>query len=682
MKQQKIKIGATQINNGFSGQFYLPYSIGLLYAFVLHNSENPKRFSFNSIIYKRKLLNECFEHLKDRDVVLFSTYVWNEKISLAIAEKLKKFDKNKFIIFGGPSVPDNKFGKAEEFIRKYPFIDVLSHQEGERTILKLLDEFPNNNLEDTPNISFIGKKGEFRNNPNLPRLKDFDKVPSPYLTGIFDELIKENPEEKWLASWETNRGCPFSCTYCDWGSATNSKVSRMHLDRVYAELDWFSKNKVEFIFCCDANFGMLPRDYDIALKAAENKKKYGYPHVLSVQNTKNARERAYKVQKLLADSGLSKGVTLAMQSVDPHTLKSIKRDNISTEDYEELQKRFTNDGIATYTEFILALPGDTYSTFADGVSNVIQSGQHNRIQFNNLSILPNAEMAEPQNIKNDKIITVSCPIVNVHGSLDETPEDNINESQQLVISTKSLPFNDWKKTRVYASISEFLYFNKITQIPLLVINELEKIKFRDLFEHFSNCGEDLKTLKSINYNFEQHAVQISKGKSEFLYKEGFLDIYWPPGEFEYIKLVADKKLDQFYLEFKEHFLKFCKSEKTQRIFSESVELNKKMMRLPWSEDDEILNLSFNIIESYKDILKLNKPNIIPKKNKVKIIRTDMKFNDIQHWMREVIWYGHRSGKYLCNIEKIENNTIDDKEKSLNETAKGENAGRLLGPYIV
>ena len=158
MKQQKIKIGATQINNGFSGQFYLPYSIGLLYAFILHNSKNPKKFSFNSIIYKRKLLNECFEHLKDRDVVLFSTYVWNEKISLAIAEKLKKFDKNKFIIFGGPSVPDNKFGKAEEFIRKYPFIDVLSHQEGERTILKLLEEFPNNNFEDTPNISYIGKK--------------------------------------------------------------------------------------------------------------------------------------------------------------------------------------------------------------------------------------------------------------------------------------------------------------------------------------------------------------------------------------------------------------------------------------------------------------------------------------------------------------------------------------------
>ena len=86
---------------------------------------------------------------------------------------------------------------------------------------------------------------------------------------------------------------------------------------------------------------MLPRDFEIAQRAAENKKKYGYPHVLSVQNTKNARDRAYKVQKLLAETGLSKGVTLAMQSVDPHTLKSIKRDNISIEDYSELQKTFS-----------------------------------------------------------------------------------------------------------------------------------------------------------------------------------------------------------------------------------------------------------------------------------------------------------------------------------------------------
>ena len=370
---KKIKIGSTQINNGFAGQYYLPYSIGILQAYFIHNSKKRENFKFLPTIYKREPLNECVKKLLDCDIVLFSSYVWNEKISLKIAEELKKIDPNKLIIFGGPSVPDNIDNKTEEFLTNNKFIDICVHQEGERTNTMLIENFPSKKYDDIPNISYI-KNNKFFNNKNIPRLKTFEKAPSPYLCGVFDQLIKDNPKERWLASWETNRGCPFSCAYCDWGSATNSKVSRMELDRVFQEMDWFSKNKIEFIFV-DANFGMLPRDYDIALKAVENKKKYGYPHVLSVQNAKNARERAYKVQKLLADNGLSKGVTLAMQSVDNHTLKEIKRDNISIADYQELQKRFTKDGIPTYTEFILALPGDTYESFAKGVSDVIQAGQ-------------------------------------------------------------------------------------------------------------------------------------------------------------------------------------------------------------------------------------------------------------------------------------------------------------------
>lgn len=670
--KNKIKVGATQINNGFSGQYYLPYSIGLLYAFVKKNSSDPERFDFNSIIYKRKLLDDCFEHLKDRNVVLFSTYVWNENISLEIAKKLKKYDKTKFIIFGGPSVPDNKFGKAEAYLKKNNFIDILVHQEGERTILKLLDEYPNNKLFETPNISYFENK-KYKNIPNLPRLKDFEKVPSPYLTGIFDDLIRENPKEKWLASWETNRGCPFSCTYCDWGSATNSKVARMHLDRVFAELDWFSKNKVEFIFCCDANFGMLPRDYDIALKAAENKKKYGYPHVLSVQNTKNARERAYKVQKLLADTGLSKGVTLAMQSIDMHTLKNIKRDNISIEDYQELQKRFTKDNIPTYTEFILGLPGDTYDSFAKGVSDVIDSGQHNRIQYNNLSILPNAEMADPDYLKNNKIRIVEGPIVNIHGSLDESPQDGIHERQQLVISTNTLSFKDWKKTRIYASISELIYFNKLLQIPLLVLNKIEKIEFQALFEYFMNSPKKYKVLHRINKNFDDHATQISKGKSEFLYKDGLLDIYWPPGEYEYINLVLNDQLDNFYREIDEYFSELCTSKFNKLIFKQSLELNQKMMRLPHNTENIKFEDKYNIFDSYQSILKLGDFNFSESQPKfLKIINNDLKFKNINDWLKNVIWYGHRSGKYLC---KVETDKTRNKEKDIIDK------GQLYGPYI-
>ena len=670
MTNSKITVGGVQINNGFSGQFYLPYSIGLLYAYTLHNTKKKDKFKFNDIIYKRLNLDECLNNLKDCDVVLFSTYVWNERISLEIAKNLKKKDSTKYIVFGGPSVPDNKYGNAEKFLRDNPFIDVAIHQEGERSIHKILEEFPNNNLKDTPNISFIDDKGKYNSNSILPRLRDFDNCPSPYLVGIFDDLIKKNPNEKWLASWETNRGCPFSCTYCDWGSATNSKVSRMHLDRVFAELDWFSKHKVEFIFCCDANFGMLPRDYDIVMKAIENKKKWGYPHVLSVQNTKNARERAYKVQKLLADSGLSKGVTLAMQSVDPHTLKTIKRDNISTEDYQELQKRFTKDGIPTYTEFILGLPGDTYQSFASGVSDVIESGQHNRIQFNNLSILPNAEMADPKNIEKDKIETVETPIVNVHGSLDETPLDGIHEKQKLVISTSSMNTDQWKLTRVYASTSEFLYFNKLLQIPFLFLNVEKKIKFKDLFEKFINKGKNFPCLNKIVNNFFKHSDNITKGGSEFIFKEGFLDIYWPPGEFEYINLVISKTLDAFYKEAEKLYSEYLDNEEDKYILSECFKVNRSMLRVFGEKDDETIDLKYNILEYYNSIIQLEKTELKLSASKIIVIKSDIKYHDIQQWMREVIWYGHRSGKYLCKVKNF------DKDEQVSKSQTD-----YVGPYI-
>ena len=157
----KVKVGSTQINNGFAGQYYLPYSIGILQAYVLHNSKKKERYDFISTIYKRELLNDCVKKLKDCQIILLSTYVWNENISLAIAKEIKKIDPDKFIIFGGPSVPDNIDNRTEKFLRKNFFIDVCIHQEGERTVLQLLDNYPNNNFESIPNISYLDENRKF-----------------------------------------------------------------------------------------------------------------------------------------------------------------------------------------------------------------------------------------------------------------------------------------------------------------------------------------------------------------------------------------------------------------------------------------------------------------------------------------------------------------------------------------
>src|SRR5258708_2188119 len=133
-----LKIGLVQINNSFSGQNYLPYSIALLQTYVQKFSPTPERYDFLTPLYKRVRIADAVEQLKDADIVGFSTYVWNGRISLEIARRLKKIKPGIVILFGGPHVPD----QPEAFIRANPQIDLAVHNEGEITFLKLLDSYP------------------------------------------------------------------------------------------------------------------------------------------------------------------------------------------------------------------------------------------------------------------------------------------------------------------------------------------------------------------------------------------------------------------------------------------------------------------------------------------------------------------------------------------------------------
>ena len=204
---------------------------------------------------------------------------------------------------------------------------------------------------------------------------------------------------------------------------------------------------------------------------------------MSVQNTKNATEK-YITQKILADSGLNKGVTLSMQYLDQNTLINIKRDNISLNTYEDLQTRFTNEGVPTYSDLILGLPGESYNSFTDGVSRLIENGQHNRIQFNNLSILPNSEMGDPNYQKKFQMETVDTNILNMHGAYSQD-DFGVPEKQKLVVSTSSMPKQEWVKVRAFW-MTAFLHFNKIMQIPIIIFNHLTGESYNNIFEYFNS----------------------------------------------------------------------------------------------------------------------------------------------------------------------------------------------------
>jgi radical SAM superfamily enzyme YgiQ (UPF0313 family) len=640
----RTKVGLLQINNSFSGQNYLPLSVGMLQAYAQKNLRRVEDFEFQLPIYNRVPVQHAVEHLLGADVVFVSTYVWNIRISVEIARALKRRRPEVVIVFGGPQVPE----RDPDFLIKHPFIDLACHGEGEQVGLAVLENFAARTWASVPSISYLDQRGQVVRTPMAPRVKDLAQFPSPYLENVFGPLMAAHPDEQWIALWETNRGCPFSCTFCDWGSATASKVNQFDMQRLQREAEWFAARRIEFVFCCDANFGILPRDLDIAAFVADVKVRSGYPRALSVQATKNATERAYATQKILADAGLNKGVDIALQSVDPVTLRSIKRDNISTTTYQELQRRFTRDKIETYTDLILGLPGETYGSFASAVSTIIDSGQHNRIQFNNLSILPNAEMGDPEYQRKYGMQTITTKVVNIHGSLDD--EEEVYEQQELVVATTSMPRADWVRTRVFCWTAALLYFDKVFQIPLTVAHEHSDASYRELFELFSE-GEldDYPVLEQVRGAFVAKARDIQGGGPEYVQSKEWLNIWWPADEYLLIELVVESRLDAFYAEAERLLARFLAGRGhvlPPELLHESAVLNRSLIKLPFQVEDLELRLSYNIWQFYQSVLRGERIPIEARPTTYHVDRTTQQWSDWDVWCREVIWWGNKKGAYL------------------------------------
>ena len=642
--REPIGVGLVQINNSFSGQNYLPYSVAMLQAYAQRHAANQDRFRFLPPLYKRVAISSAVDHLLAANIVGFSTYVWNAQISLEIARRLKLRRPDILIVFGGPHVPDH----AEQLLRDNPFIDLAVHNEGEIAFLRILESFPSRDWSSFDGVSYIGPDGYVRTAGGA-RIRDLDEIPSPFLEGVFDPLIARNPEETWIGLWETNRGCPFKCTFCDWGSATANKVNQFGLERIKAEVQWFARHKIDFVFCCDANFGILKRDLEIAEYVAEVKRSTGFPKALSVQNTKNATERAYATQKMLSDSGLNKGVTLSMQSIDADTLRAVKRDNISLKTYFELQRRFARDRVETYSDMILGLPGETYDSFVNGIATLIENGQHNRIQFNNLSILPNAEMGDPDYQRRFGMKTVRSEIINIHGQRVAIGDD-VPEMQDLVVATASMPAEDWVRTRATCWMVNLLYFDKLLQIPLVLACKKLNVGYREIFEAFMKVdAAAYPLLGEIRDFFLREGRAIQQGGAEYMYSEEWLGIYWPHDEYIFIKMTAEGRFADFYRE-ADGLLNEIAARRAPEadieLLAEAVRVNYLLVNQPFAGDDLAVETASNLLEFYQAVRNSEDVPLRRKPSTIRINRRGQSRDDFQTWCREIVWWGNKKGAYL------------------------------------
>ena len=128
-------------------------------------------------------------------------------------------------------------------------------------------------------------------------------------------------------SFETNRGCPYACTFCDWGATTHSKVKVFPIEKILADISWCEDKPVNYLSCNDANFGIFKeRDLQIAKHCVKVAKKNGLIDHINLQYAKNQTEQIFEIAKEVG--GYSRGLTISVQSMSETVLTAIKRRNL------------------------------------------------------------------------------------------------------------------------------------------------------------------------------------------------------------------------------------------------------------------------------------------------------------------------------------------------------------------
>lgn len=417
----KRKVYFFESNIPLGGTVYLPLVSGILQAYAQTFSEINERCEFMPYIFIRDTPENMIKDVEEPFLMAFSICIWNHQLSLAVAKLVKQRWPSCIIVFGGPQITE----------ADAPYCDYIVKEEGEKKFVSLLAEL-------------IGEKID----GNAHNLSHY---PSPYVSGLFERYTYDYPGLTFQAIVETNRGCPFTCSFCYWGQGFEEKKVRHHsLEHVKEEAEWIGQNKIKYIFMADANFGMYERDQEVAKIYAKVKETYGYPEKIRVCYGKNKEENVYKTAKILHEAGLAKAVTLAKQSHSNAALEAISRSNIKLNTYNDLALRYHSEGISTYTELILGLPGETLESFKKGVDEVATTPT--QLFVYHCTLLPNTPMAEPAYIEKYGIKTVRVPLTEIHGEI-RRPE-YVVEYEDIIIETSTMTTEEWVDGAVYAWMTQ------------------------------------------------------------------------------------------------------------------------------------------------------------------------------------------------------------------------------------
>lgn len=472
------KIYLTQFSVVIENQFvFLPYSAGCVWAYA-EQMNTVTRDQLGGLYFIKKPIDEIINDFDNPAIVGFSHYIWNENYNDAVARAIKQRWPECVIVYGGPQVPD----RYDDWYTQHDFVDICIHQEGEISFNDIVSGVHFNHVA---GISYQ-HNNTWRGTGTSKRINNLEEIDSPYLIGLFDNL--EIPDGYILnAIMETDRGCPYRCTFCDWGGTTFSKIKTFGLERVYAEIEWAGKNGIELINSANANFGIFKeRDNLIADKLIETKARYGYPKTFETSWAKNSNKDVLELALKLKGGGLLRKFGISMQSLDKTALENIKRSNLKINQFDSIIKAANENDISVMIELIVGLPGETYESWTKNYCYLMEY-ENTSIENYPCSLLNNSELNNASTIRDFKI---------EHKVVDFGPiaSHHVQETAKQIVGTYSMPPDVMKQTWEWTWCARLGHTVGITNE---IVKRLKEDLDISIVEFYENWYQYIKTSTGI-----------------------------------------------------------------------------------------------------------------------------------------------------------------------------------------
>ena len=478
-KTDSLKIALLDLNHTTKGLHTctMPLGIGLLASYLLKNLPNG---SIEVQLYK--FADELTANLAQKfDIVGFSMYSWNANLNRFFAERIKQQNPRAVVICGGPDI-----NYKDDWIRNYlithTFVDFLVPFNGEIPLLNIVraELFGRSQKSRSVEGAYYlqGDEKKLIYTELETKLESLNTAPSPYLTGLMDKFFPSPRSAFKLAPFvETNRGCPYQCTFCHTANEKYNKLIYKENDVFKAEMELFSQRMKDYpdipLYIADNNFGMFNRDNEIADIVRTHQDNSGWPVFIDVTVGKSRVENILQVVKKLKPGTLS--VFMSAQSMTPEVLKNIKRKNLSPDAFQYLQHGLleaskdqpANQQNLSSSGIIIGLPGETRQSFFETVEKIMEMGINSFIPYT-LMVLKGTPLGDEIYERRREYVIKNRIVPQQFGRYEGRL---VLDTEEVAVATPTMTHDDYLECRSLCFFLQVVYGNDLFQSHIQLLRK-------------------------------------------------------------------------------------------------------------------------------------------------------------------------------------------------------------------